>query len=276
MDNWLKKICDAIQMPEEVTELLLSFDGPLPRFSPDLSPEVWAETLAAMKEALKPDERGLKLLAALLLSSEETWNRYEALGMDWALFTTTMECFSRFVREHMASFGCWGFDREWWVPRQLTCRLFRIGLLEYELIEEWGPRVISLHIPTGAKLEQTELRASWLRARSLIDQNFPLWKDTPMVCRSWLLSPALKQLLPPASRILYFQSNFTITPLPQTGKGHLLWVFHRTDLPLEQLPEDTTLQKNLKAYLLSGGEFPDARGQLNSDPFKFEEGAAAV
>lgn len=267
MSVWMRQLCEAIDMPQEVTDILLKFPSPLPRFSPDTPPEDWDFTLSSMKAALAPDEHGLKLLAAMLHSSEETWKRFQALGMDWDLFCDTMACFSRFVREHRESFGCWGFDREWWVPRQLTCRLFRIGLLEYELTEEQGQKVVSLHIPSGAKLEQSALRSSWLCAKALIGRAFPLWKEAPMVCRSWLLSPALKELLPPASRILYFQDQFRITPLPQTGKGYLLWVFHRTDLPLIELPEDTSLQKNLKAYLLAGKEFPDARGQLGSDPF---------
>lgn len=276
--NWLRQLCDAIQMPREVTEILLASPIPQLRFSPDLPPETWADRITTLQEALRPDDRGLKLLTVLLLSCQEVWERYQALGMDWPLFTATMACFSRFVREHRDSFGCWGFDREWWVPRQLTCRLFRIGLLEYELTEEQGQRVVSLHIPSGAKLEPAALRSSWLRARALIDRRFPLWKDAPMVCRSWLLSPALKQMLPAGSRILYFQSCFTITPLPQNGKGYLLWVFRRTDLPLEQLPQETTLQRNLKAYLLAGNEFPDARGVLCADPFLpiLEEGEIAL
>lgn len=217
--TWMGRLCAAIDMPQEVTEILLGLDSPLPRFSPDTAPEDWDAALASMKAALAPDEQGLKLLAALLASSEETWKRFEALGMDFPLFCATMGCFSRFVREHRESFGCWGFDREWWVPRQLTCRLFRIGLLEYELTEEQGRKVVSLHIPSGAKLHQAELRASWLRAKDLIDRSFPLWRDAPMVCRSWLMSPALKELLPPPPGFCIFKAILPSRPCPRRERG---------------------------------------------------------
>lgn len=35
-----------------------------------------------------------------------------------------------------------------------------------------------------------------------------------------------------------------------------------------QQPEDTTLRRRVKAFLLSGGTIPDGRGILSSDPFR--------
>lgn len=40
------------------------------------------------------------------------------------------------------------------------------------------------------------------------------------------------------------------------------WVFQRNDLPLNDLPEDTLLRKNMKAYLLQGGKVGWSRGKL--------------
>lgn len=265
--NWLLRLCAAVDMPQEVTDTLLSFSLALPRFCVEETPENWESHLAALRETLGEDPDGIKLLAAMLLSAEDTWKQYEAHGIGWDIFTETMTCFPRFVREHMETFGRYGFDRWWWVPRQLSCRLFRIGVLEYELTEEAGQNIISLHIPGGADLSEGVLRESYLAARSLIGRCFPGWAEAPMVCWSWLLSPTLRELLPPASRILGFQSNFTITSRPQSGNGFLLWVYKRTDLPYEALPEETSLQRKLKAHLLAGGTFPDGRGVLSPDPF---------
>ena len=89
-----------------------------------------------------------------------------------------------------------------------------------------------------------------------------------MTCESWLLSPVLKDLLPPDSRILRFQRVFDLTP----GSGDereavLQWVFRLTPsqqqgVSLDALPENTSLQKNLKRFLLSGGVFTAAGGPL--------------
>lgn len=35
-----------------------------------------------------------------------------------------------------------------------------------------------------------------------------------------------------------------------------------------QQPEDTTLRRRVKAFLLSGGTIPDGLGILSSDPFR--------
>ena len=40
------------------------------------------------------------------------------------------------------------------------------------------------------------------------------------------------------------------------------WVFQRNDLPLNDLPEDTLLRKNMKTYLLQGGKVGLSHGKL--------------
>ena len=40
------------------------------------------------------------------------------------------------------------------------------------------------------------------------------------------------------------------------------WAFQRNDLPLNDLPEDTLLRKNMKAYLLHGGKVGWSHGKL--------------
>lgn len=42
------------------------------------------------------------------------------------------------------------------------------------------------------------------------------------------------------------------------------WVFKRRDIPLEDLPEETSLQKNMKAHLLSGGWVGEGMGCLKA------------
>lgn len=88
----------------------------------------------------------------------------------------------------------------------------------------------------------------------------------PIHCNFWLLSPTLKELLPEESHILQFQKSFRITPL---GKSdcYRLWVFKNPNLPVQEFPENTSLQRRLKAYLLDGGAFLDAEGILIQEPF---------
>ena len=169
-----------------------------------------------------------------------------------------MDCFPRFVGEHMVSYGTYGFDRDFWTPRQLGCIIFRVGRLEYEL----GDGIIDIHIPSGGTLEAEAIADSLAQGKAFISRYFPAWKDFPMVCHSWLLSPTLTQLLPESSGIRVFQRFFDITPTGEEDNSYLEWCYKRMDLAAEELPENTSLQRDLKRHLLQGGRFEDAKGVL--------------
>ena len=88
-----------------------------------------------------------------------------------------------------------------------------------------------------------------------------------MICESWLLSPALKQMLPPESRIRRFQDAFDLTGEDPEDSAALEWVFYvaggqRDSVKTEDLPEKTSLQRKMKAMLLSGKKPGSARGTL--------------
>lgn len=256
----LAELCEKIRLQPEVTRQVLTLAAECPE-NPDLrTPGRWKEGLDALP---REDPRGLKRLTISLNCALETWKQYQKLGLTEEIFVATMGCFPRFVGEHLESFGCYGFDREWWTVRQLSGRLFRIGELEYELVED----AVDLHIPSDANLKPEALRASWEAARGWIAKCFPEYAGKPMKCESWLLSPTLAELLPPDSRILEFQRSFDLTGA-EPGEEFRLWVFKNRDIPNEDLPEHTSLQRNLKRFLLNGGTFLEGQGVLKEEPFQ--------
>ena len=186
----------------------------------------------------------------------------------WARFPEnvwldTMKCFPRFIAEHRRSCGTDAFDRGGWTVRQVGARLFRIGELEYELTEDG----VSLHIPSDARLQPELLNESLRNARSFLAAYFPDRAGAPVRCESWLLSPRLAEWLPEDSRILRFRAAFDIEETDPEDDAALEWVFRvaqeqRASLDLTALPEDTALQKRMKADLLSGGKPGSARGRL--------------
>ncbi len=176
-----------------------------------------------------------------------------------------MKCFTRFVEEHKASYGVYGFDRDFWTGRQLSLQLFRLGELEYEKVEEKnGERYISIHIPSDAILDSEKIKGSLSSAKTFFEKQVPSWDKVPYKCCSWLLSPALKELLGENSRILKFQEMFTVEEVYKDSREFMEWVFKRRDIPLEDLPEETSLQKNMKAHLLSGGWVGEGMGCLKA------------
>lgn len=266
-------LCRTIGLPEEVTKTVVQIEQTLD-FSVLKSTiamlrhqETWQQGREELTVLLGDDPRGFKMLTCQLLCALECHRDYAAWGFSDKIYADTFACFTRFVNEHLESFGCYGFDRGFWTVRQISGMLLRIGQLEYELLTEKGKHVVSLHIPSDANMTTPLLRASWEEAKELIDRTFPEYQDVPYVCGSWLLSPDLKDLLPPSSRILQFQKSFTLTNT-FADQEFKEWVYKRTDIPNEDLPEDTSLQRSLKAFLLNGGIFRSGEGYLIGNPFQ--------
>lgn len=264
----MEQLCREIRMPQEVTAQVLQWHR-RPDFSPNLSEltceDTWQQGIEALRGRLAPDPGGIKMLCCMLRCALDAWPKYQQLGLSRQIYVDTMGCLSRFVGEHHESYGIYGFDRDFWTVRQISCRLFRIGQLEYELCADGR---ISLHIPTDVRLELPLLKESYHQARAVIDRVFPAYAGAEMFCCSWLLSPQLRELLPEQSRILAFQRSFSIVQVAAPSQGVVQWVFKNPSLPVEDYPEDTSLQRRLKAYLLAGGIFHDGKGSLAANPFQ--------
>lgn len=269
----IKEICEALMMPEIVTEEVLVLEQQLnfEKLEEILDQlfyeETWKKGLDELREALGNDKQGMKMLTCMMKCGLKTFSMYEALKIPERIFIDSLKCFSRFVREHRESFGIYGFDREWWTVRQLSGKLFRIGELEYELKEsrkcDGELTYISLHIPSDANLEPELVHQSYKNAQAFFHQYFPKYEHKEIRCSSWLLSPVLKELLPSTSRIVQFQKDFIIQCIDEESDSFLQWVYKRNDIPLEELPEETTLQKNLKQYLLTGRKVGEGMGYLS-------------
>ncbi len=184
------------------------------------------------------------------------------------VFLPTLAAFTRFVNEHHRATGRYGFDRAGWTTRQIEARLFRLGTLEYELVcdEDGAPRV-DLHIPSDADLRPGPLNASVAEARRFLAQYFPAWAEARMECDSWLLSPVLKALLPEGANIPRFQTAFDLAQTDADDRQYVKWVFALSeaqgdDYALDDLPEDTSLRRGVKALMQKGRHVGSARGTL--------------
>lgn len=261
----MEQLCRKIDMPHEVTQKLMEIHSTLeifPCLNLLMRKETWNEGLEQLKEALGEDVGGMKRLCCMLRCALWARAEYDRLGISETIYVDTMAAFSRFVREHMESYGCYGFDRGFWTTRQVSGQLFRIGQLEYELTTQDGAPAVSLHIPTDVDLRPDVLRPSMKEGLSELYRLFPEYQGKKVYCHSWLLSPMLKELLPEGSNILRFQELFDIVPDEAPGNNVLLWVFKNPRLPKEDYPENTSLQRKLKRFFLNGGQFLEGKGYL--------------
>lgn len=211
---------------------------------------------------------GIADLSVMLAAALHTKELYEAWQLSEQIYWDTMGCFRRFIDETHRNTGEWKFDRAFWTWRQTACCLFRIGTLEFEYTVNDRSKeqmVISVHIPSDSKLTLENLEYSYGAQHRFFIQNEQnvCYNGIPkeVVCHTWLLSPILLQFLKQDSGIRRFAKDYDILETDDDNSGCLEWLFEgKTDL--WALPENTTLQKEVKKFLLQGGNIGHAWGKL--------------
>ena len=262
-------LCDQIRMPEpmvkQVMEAWKTLCSDLQCLPLDLlmdGKSGWPG-FQAVSQALGEDPIGAKQLACQLHCACLRYKTYRELGIPEQIYFDTMSCFTRFVAECLYYKGGYQFDRGWWTWRQLSMKVFRLGSLEYELRPEG---TVSVHIPTGSDISPAAVDRSLMQAKSFLTRFFQDYAKAQFTCNSWLLSPTLGQLLSAESNILAFQRRFQLTEIDPDAKEYICWLFQRLpDSPVESFPENTSLQRKVKKWILNGGKIGSAAGYLKTD-----------
>ena len=269
-------LCEELRMPAPVAALCARYGQALPEG--ELEPVIAGLLEPATAEAARQEAQrlakerstdGLAELFIQLLAACAARERYRAQGWSDQVFLDTMGCFPRFVEESRRWYGDWRFDRGFWSWRQLSGLLVRLGTLEFERLTlpettarllglPTGAPAISIHIPSDATLTPEALAQAYaLRARRI--------PGDAVYCQTWLLSPRVGALLPEGSGIRNFQAGFELVSVDWEDNAGKLWAFGGRELPNETLPENTSLQRGLKALLLSGQAIGEGLGRLRPE-----------
>jgi hypothetical protein len=261
-------------MPEEVTQKVLTIreKADLTKYQKQMNQltrhSEWEKGLEELKNTVPEDKDGFIMLTCMLIAGLTTYENYAKKGVSEEIFFDTFGCFSRFVKEHMVSFVKYGFDRDFWTPRQLAMDLFRLGTLEFELYTDDDLELLSIHIPSDAALTMENCRKSYDLAKEFFPKYYPDFHYEKFVCESWLLSPYLKELLPEHSHIIRFQNSFVIEGVDLKSRDYMEWVFKNRNLSIDEVPQETSLQRRMKEYIKKGGVIGNGAGYLKPDPFR--------
>jgi len=241
--------------------------------APDTAGAAWTQAMARLP-AWETDD-GMAQLAVALAAACGTRKAYRQAGVSNEIFLATMGCISRFLKETKELTGRWAFDRGFWTWRQTGGLLFRLGALEFEYAAagEAPPglsqedRTLHVHIPSDAALTREALDGSYAQARRFFQAEGAVFCTSgppkAMLCGSWLLAPALDELLPEGSGIRRFAGDYNRFLVREDSTDFYRWLFRRPGpAPLEDLPEDTSLQRAAKARLAAGGTIGMAWGVL--------------
>jgi hypothetical protein len=135
---------------------------------------------------------------------------------------------------------------------------------EWEMHLKPGDKVIGIHIPKNTDFSDENIHASFEGAKEIVKKGYADWNPKMLVCSSWLLCPDLEEMLKPDSRILAFGRRFIRFPRKGTGKSPFSFVFPQSFKgTYEELPEDTSLMRALKARYVGGGFLLDYTGVID-------------
>jgi len=122
---------------------------------------------------------------------------------------------------------------------------------QYRLVAQSGDMVLSVHIPRGTDISPQNTIKSLSAALRDTAVYYPEYNIKAFYCHSWLLDPTFNDILKPGSRIPQFGNLFTRYPAKSSGKEVFGFVFRRA-MPLEDLPENTSLERALKQHYING------------------------
>ena len=229
----------------------------------------WTET-EAWEKMYRTDEEGfwrklrgeehprrlaLTLFVAFAMSAHE---EYRKRGIEDQIYFDSFRDIAIWNRECKRKYGEEGLTEAEWISSSVKLRLFRLGRLQFEpgaLEKEYrwsggilpaGTPVLHVHIPAEEPLAEEACRDSLRRAAEF-------WKNTKRIyiCESWLLSPHLKDILKENSNILRFQELFEVVETDENSRQAEERVFGEFLTDKGRYPEETSLQRSMKAYLLN-------------------------
>jgi hypothetical protein len=265
----LERLCGILELPKEASDAVImykkSHTSVLDSLLAEIDGELDDRTIEDLQKKIGEDPHGFFILAVLLSCACKTYESYREKEIPETVFVQTMKFCTRFIEEHKRIHGEYGFTWAWWFPRQLMMREFRVGELEFEFVCGDEEKAVFIHIPGDANMEEQHIRASLWAYRRFLEKYYPDWLDAEWYCESWLLSPALEQLLPENSNILKFQRLFYVESVDEESTAVLDWVYPGEKTDFANLSERTSLQKNMKKYLLKGGKVGWTKGRIKKN-----------
>jgi hypothetical protein len=135
----------------------------------------------------------------------------------------------------------------------VNVKLIEVGVLQYELYDE-EHKIIKIHIPRGINLSIENAKKSITIANKEIKKYFKL-QNLEFICNSWLLSKQIRQLVSNTSNIANFYNLFFIKQGENCIEDILNFVYNLKECQdYKILSENTSLQKNIKKYLIEGND----------------------
>lgn len=268
---WLREFSLRINLPQEyireITDLYKKESRHIDRLSAKKLTAVTYGKILSTEKLLKGDRAYTYLLTAILLKAKETQKLYREKGISDEVFYDTMKDITVWSENFRQEKGFTGIDNLMWIQNHLNCKIFRLGRLQFQPFPFYlppcvskekrksagikiGAKVLNVHIPQGEKLIKKECEKSFAMAEEF-------FRDYPykaFICDSWLLCERNREFMSEDSNIIRFAEMFDILGSTDNPAQTVERVFGKKETIPLLYPESTALQRQCKAYILSGGK----------------------
>jgi hypothetical protein len=267
-----KEFTEVVKLADENLQLGRELDKLIMRFMFPKAHDIrrFLEKLTLLSEKYSVNENTLQFVF-LLLSAETLYKRYVKQGISDEIFYDTIKDLKYKFDECVDYKGYFGTFVPHWFEGFYRLERFALGRFQYEHTDigreivtpsgikiKKGTKVLFLHIPSGGAPLTDEVRMDSYKKAYEFYKNTSYVKNGKIifVCHSWLLYKEHYNFLPRNSNILKFMNDFYIYDQYISDIKEDLWrIFSDKDkLPYNELPEDTSLKKAYKDWLLAKDE----------------------
>lgn len=265
--RWLEAFSEKIELPSESADEIISLYKKDARHIERLSEKKFNTVSCGriiLSEKLKKRKKAYTyILAAVLLKAQDTFEKYREKGINEDVFYETMKDITVWSENHRRKNSSVGLGNIMWIQNHLNCKIFRLGRLQFQPFLFYlpvyakkrtdikvGEKVLNVHIPQGEKLLREECEKSFRMAEEFFcDYNYK-----GFICESWLLCERNRDFMSEGSNIIRFSEMFEILGSSENSSQTIERVFEKKEKDAWLYPENTSLQKQCKEYILSGGK----------------------
>lgn len=224
---------------------------------------------------LKPPEDGslkseFALMPPLIANAVDFCDYAISKGVDKEILSTTLKAVNMYINSNANRKGRPGTSGyHTWLPRYAQGKLFRIGAFQFEIRSFRGKKAIGVHIPNGTKLDVKENMENFSRALEFFNKCYSEFDFKAFVCESWLLNPHIETIMGRQTNITRFGDMFERFEIDEEDDGVFISVFKvLKPNSIDELREETSLQRNIKIFLKDGNRFKDYGGFISIEKIK--------
>lgn len=253
----IERLMEKIQLPEEGRDCIRSFQMS-EMFYQSWKQLFYEDRKLFFEEAEKRTDKEQLCLYLYIRFAVDLYPVFIERRITDEVYFQTFYDFTIWFNQCMKKKKMPGLVEEKWLSLPLCMKIFRLGRLQFEPDSDKG--ILHVHIPEGEPLDDAACGEAFRKADQFFGDEYKIFD-----CESWLLSPKLQKLLKPQSNILKFQRRFELQNIIYPFRQAEERVFGEIRTDKESYPENTSLQRAVKNFVLTGEDVGIGYGIAHRD-----------